>query len=80
MPPIPLWVWILGAIIGTIGSGLLMYRFWEFSGAIISGVQQASPGIGAMMASTGMLFTLLPSMIMFMMMMWIMTTFARLFE
>lgn len=77
--PIPLWIWaILGAIM-AIGGGMGLWFFWQTGSSILSGVQQASPGIGQMVASIGMLFTLMPPILMMLMMMSMFSRFAEVF-
>lgn len=86
--PVPAWLVAIGSWLAQhfwqiykIALGLLgLYYAWQFGGAIISGVQQATPGVGQMVAGIGMIFTLLPPIIMMMMMMWILSTFMQLFQ
>lgn len=85
--PIPAWLVALGTwlakhfwqLLGIAFGISSLYFYWQAGSSIITGVQQVAPGIGAMVASVGMLFSLLPPLIMMMMMMWMMSTFMQLF-
>jgi len=65
MIPINVVVAIILAVMGGIGA----YYMWQWGSAITTGVQQAAPGIGAMVSALGMVMSLIP---VFMMMMFLM--------
>jgi len=60
-----LWLILLGGLAGTVGIGL--YHFFNIGQTFVSGLQQVTPALGAMLGSVGMLITVMP--IMFIMMM-----------
>jgi len=66
---------ILGAVFGGIGA----WHVWNWGQAITSGLQQAAPGLGMMVGSVGMLFALLPPVLMIMMFMWMFSSLTRVF-
>jgi hypothetical protein len=66
---------ILTGIFGGIGA----WHFWNWGQAITGGLQQAAPALGMMVGSIGMLFALLPSVLMIMMFMWMFSTLMRAF-
>jgi len=65
MIPINVVVAIILAVMGGIGA----YYMWQWGSAITTGVQQAAPGIGAMVSALVMVMSLIP---VFMMMMFLM--------
>jgi len=71
---------LLPYILQVVGLGMLLWFGWQTGSAIVGGVQQAAPGIGAAIGSIGMMFSLLPVMFMFMMMMSMMTMMLKLIE
>ena len=70
------WGTIVKIVLGILG----IYFATSVIGPIISGVQQAAPGIGAMVGSMGMMFVLLPPLFMMMMFMNMMAVLMRVFE
>jgi hypothetical protein len=82
-PPLPAWFWavIAGILAGSlaIGSGIALWHFFNWGQTITQGLQQAAPGLGAMIGSLGTMFSLLPPMLMLMMFTWMLSTFTRLF-
>ena len=77
--PLSIWGW-LGVIFGGALGGIFLYHFYNWGQAITKGLEQTSSGLGAMIGSLGMMFTLLPPMMMVMMFGWMMSTMAKIFE
>jgi len=68
---------IIGIILAVMG-GIGAYFMWQWGAAITTGVQQAAPGIGAMVSALGMVMAMLPVFMMFMMFMMFMNMFMSL--
>jgi hypothetical protein len=76
-PAIPWWIWaIIGGLL-AIGGGITLYHWWNWGQALTQGLQQAAPGLGTMVGSLGMMFSLLPPLLMMMMFMWMFSSFTR---
>ena len=56
------------AIIALIMGGIGAYYMWQWGGAITTGIQQAAPALGAMISAVGMVFAMMPIIIMMMFM------------
>jgi hypothetical protein len=82
MPPSPSplawWQWLIIALAAVFG-GIGAWHLWNWGQTIASGLQQAAPALGAMVGSVGMLFAVLPAMLMMMMFMWMFSTITRVF-
>mgnify|MGYP000574837739 CR=1 FL=1 len=74
MVPLSLIVGIILAVMGGIGA----YYMWQWGSAVTQGVQQAAPGIGAMVGALGMVLSLLPVFMIMMFMMMFMNMFMGL--
>jgi len=66
------------AIILAVMGGIWTYFSWQWGSAITTGVQQAAPGIGAMVGALGMVFALFPVIMMMMLMYMFMSMFIGL--
>ena len=64
MIPISAVIAIILAVMGGIGA----YYLWQWGGAITTGIQQAAPALGAMVSAVGMVFAMMPIIIMMMFM------------
>ena len=76
--PIPVWIWAIIAGLLAVGGGIALWHFFNWGQAVTQGLQQAAPGLGAMVGSLGVMFSLLPPMLMLMMFAWMLSTFTRL--
>jgi hypothetical protein len=76
--PIDWWL-LLKILLAVAFGGIGLWHFWNWGQAITSGLQQVAPGLGMMVGSIGMLFALLPSMLMIMMFMWMFSSLMRAF-
>lgn len=76
--PIPVWIWAIIAGLLAVGGGIALWHFFNWGQAVTQGLQQAAPGLGTMVGSLGVMFSLLPPMLMLMMFSWILSTFTRL--
>jgi len=74
MVPLSLIVGIILAVMGGIGA----YYLWQWGSAITTGVQQAAPGIGAMVGALGMVMAMLPVFMMMMFLVMFMNMFMSL--
>jgi hypothetical protein len=78
VPAIPGWIWaIIGGLL-LVGGGITFYHWFNWGQAVTQGLQQAAPGLGAMVGSLGIMFTLLPPLLMVMMFTWMLSTFMRI--
>ena len=68
---------IIGIILAVMG-GIGAYFMWQWGAAITTGVQQAAPGIGAMIGVLGMVMAMLPVFMIMMFMMMFMNMFMSL--
>jgi len=79
--PVPwttiLWIILLGGLAGAVGVGL--YHFYNIGQTFVSGLQQVSPALGAMLGSVGVLMTMMPIMFMMMMFMNMFSTLMGVF-
>lgn len=71
---------VLRYVIPIVMGGIAIWWLASSATSIQQGVQQAIPGIGAAVGSIGMLFSLLPVMMMYMMLFSMMTMFMKIFE
>lgn len=74
MIPLSVIVAIIMAVMGGIGA----YYMWQWGSSITTGVQQAAPGIGAMVGALGMVMSLLPVFMIMMFLMMFMNMFMSL--
>jgi len=74
MIPLSAIVAIILAVMGGIGA----YFMWQWGSAVTIGVQQAAPGIGAMVSALGIVMAMLPVFMMMMFMMMFMNMFMSL--
>lgn len=81
---IPEWIFSLLRIVlygvSIAGGGLLVYNLFNWGSSISQGVQQASPGLGAMIGAMGMMFAILPPMFMMMMFMQMFSSMIGMFS
>jgi len=68
---------IIGIILAVMG-GTGAYFMWQWGSAITTGVQQAAPGIGAMVGALGMVMSLIPVFMIMMFLMMFMNMFMVL--
>lgn len=61
-------------ILGIIGLGMTLWYGWQWGQAVTTGVQQAAPGVGAAVSAVGMLFAMMPAMLMMFMYMQMFTS------
>ncbi|MEM2287902.1 MAG: hypothetical protein QW503_02320 [Sulfolobales archaeon] len=86
--PVPAWLAVIGSwllkhiwqvlLIAFAGTGL--YFTWQAGNAIVAGIQVGAVGLGQMVASMGMLFTLIVPMVMMMMFTWMVSSLAGIFS
>ena len=76
--PVPWWIWVIAGVLLAAGGGIALWHFFNWGQAITQGLQQAAPGLGAMVGSLGVMFSLLPPVLMLMMFTWMLSTFTRL--
>ena len=70
---------ILAGGIGTL-FGIMAWNMWNWGQAITAGIQQAAPGLGAMVNAVGMLIGLMPVFLLMMFMMMFMNMFIGVFR
>jgi len=66
------------AIILAVMGGIGAYFMWQWGSAITTGVQQAAPGIGAMVSALGIVMAMLPVFMIMIFMMMFMNMFMSL--
>lgn len=76
--PVPWWIWVIIGALLVAGGGITIYHWWSWGQTVTQGLQQAAPGLGAMVGSIGIMFTLLPPLLMLMMFTWMLSTFTRI--
>jgi hypothetical protein len=76
--PVPWWIWVIAGVLLAAGGGIALYHFFNWGQAVTQGLQQAAPGLGAMVGSIGLMFSLLPPLLMLMMFTLMLSTFMRI--
>jgi len=71
---------VLRYVIPIIMGGMAIWWLWSAGQAVQQGIQAVAPGLGMAIGSIGMMFSLLPFMMMYMMMFSMMTTMLKIFE
>lgn len=71
---------VLRYVLPIVGGAMLLWWAGSSASAIQQGIQTAAPGIGAGIASLGMMFSLLPMFFMMMMFMSMMTMMIKVLE
>jgi hypothetical protein len=73
------WWQILFMILVGVFAGIGAWHFWNWGQTITSGLREVAPALGMMVGSIGMLFALMPSVLMIMMFMWMFSSLMRVF-
>jgi len=76
--PLAWWQWLIIALVALFG-GIGAWHIWSWGQTITGGLQQVAPALGAMIGSIGMLFALMPPILMLMMFMWMFSSLMRVF-
>jgi len=71
---------VLRYVIPIILGATAVWWLWSSGSAVQAGMQQAAPGLGAAVGSIGLMFSLLPVMMMYMMFFSIFTVMFKLVE
>jgi len=58
--PVPWWVWLVPVLIGAVGGGIALFRFWQATQPIVESIQQYAPMIGMAVSSMLFILNLLP--------------------
>jgi len=67
-------------VIPIVMGGMAIWWLWNAGQSIQQGIQAAAPGVGLALSSAGMLFSMLPFIMMYMMMFTMMIELIRVLE